>query len=60
MSSHGGGGDTAGSHLNWVLFILVALWLVWFFTGGPQRYESRNGPFIKPPTLNTNTVSGLK
>jgi hypothetical protein len=54
MSSHGHGGGDAWSHLKWLIFALIVLWFVWFFTGGPQRYESQSGKFIKPPApLNT-------
>ncbi len=45
--------------LKWVLFILVILWFVWFFTGGPQRYESKKGIYIKPADpVDTGEVYG--
>ena len=51
----------AGNDLKWLIFILIGLWLVWFFTGGPQRYESQQGPFIKPPApLDTGAIYGPK
>ena len=37
--------------LKWFLLALVMLWAVWFFTGGPQRFEMEEGPFLRPPTL---------
>ena len=57
-SSHGGGGD-AWSHLKWVIYILIGLWLVWFFTGGPQRYEQSQNqtPFIQPQTAPSTTIN---
>ncbi|MFA5934120.1 MAG: hypothetical protein WC795_02785 [Candidatus Paceibacterota bacterium] len=36
--------------LKWLIGILVILWFVWFFTGGPKRFEQNNKPFIKPPS----------
>jgi hypothetical protein len=32
--------------IKWFLIIFAILWVVWFFTGGPARFE--NKPFIKP------------
>ena len=37
--------------LRWLLLALACLWVVWFFTGGPARFESQAGPFLRPPTL---------
>ncbi len=36
----------------WFLGLIAALWLAWFFTGGPAKYEAkhRNDPFIEPST----------
>lgn len=35
--------------LKWFIGIMILLWLVWFFTGGPARYErEHSGPYIKP------------
>ncbi len=33
--------------LGWFLGILFILWILWFMTGGVQRYDS-NKPFVKP------------
>lgn len=35
--------------LKWLFWFFVILWFIWFFTGGPERYEARQGPFLKPP-----------
>lgn len=35
---------------KWLIIVFVGLWIVWFFTGGPERYTSRGGTFIKPVT----------
>ena len=37
----------AWDHLKGIIIILVILWFVWFFTGGPQR-AGNDKPFIKP------------
>ncbi|MEK7588662.1 MAG: hypothetical protein AAB438_02475 [Patescibacteria group bacterium] len=30
--------------------IVIAIWFLWFFTGGPQDFERQNpGPFLKAP-----------
>jgi hypothetical protein len=45
--------------LKWLLVILVLLWVIWFLTGGPSRFEK--GPFIKPPNpIDTGEVYGPK
>ncbi len=36
------------SDLKWLIAFLVVLWIVWFFTGGPDRYL-KSKPFLKPP-----------
>lgn len=50
--SHGGGSEGPGPLVYLILIILV-LWLVWFFTGGPtraQREKARENPFQKMDT----------
>ena len=37
----------AWEHLRGIIIILIVLWFVWFFTGGPQRLGN-DKPFIKP------------
>jgi len=37
--------------LKYMLLIFLGLWVIWFFTGGPSRYESHAGPLMKAPTL---------
>ncbi|MEI8269836.1 MAG: hypothetical protein WCG45_00545 [bacterium] len=39
----------AGEHLKGFIAILVVLWLVWFFLGGPSKSKDEK-PFINPPT----------
>ena len=51
----------AKNHLGWLVVILIILWFVWFFTGGPQKYESKAGPFLKPPApIDTGEIYGPK
>lgn len=41
------------------LVIMVALFGLWFYTGGPERHSARSGPFIKPPApLGTGETYG--
>lgn len=35
--------------VKWIAAIMILLWVVWFFTGGPARQSSQGGPYIKPP-----------
>ena len=37
----------AVKHLMELIFVLIILWIVWFFAGGPQR-AGNDKPFIKP------------
>ena len=37
----------AFQHLMEIIFVLVILWFIWFFTGGPGR-AGNDKPFIKP------------
>ncbi len=36
----------------WLILIIVGLWVLWYFTGGPQRVaqEQGQGPFLNPET----------
>lgn len=33
---------------RWVIIFFIILWIVWFFTGGPQRAENKYKPYIVP------------
>lgn len=35
-----------------VILALIGLWLLWFWFGGPERYEPNQGAFLKSPTVN--------
>ena len=41
--------DDAKKDLFWVVIILLALAVVWFYTGGPARPSATNSPFLKKP-----------
>lgn len=44
---------------GWFIWGLVGIAFIWFFTGGPQRQVSHEGPFLKPPSpLNTGEGYG--
>ena len=50
----------AVNELKGFILILIVLWLVWFFTGGPQR-AGNDKPFIKPAApIDTGEVYGPK
>lgn len=53
----------AWDHLKWLIFVLIGLWFIWFFTGGPQKVNQNdlNKPFIRPAApLDTGEVYGPK
>jgi len=35
--------------LKWAGIILVVLWMAWFVTGGPTKFEDNSKPFLNPP-----------
>ena len=36
--------------LVWLLIIVVGMWVLWYYTGGPQRAASeQQTPFVQPP-----------
>ena len=44
--------------LVWLIGILIGLWVLWYFTGGPERTRQNQGLFINPvvpTTLDGNT-----
>lgn len=57
MSDHGGGGGVNPIHdLLWFLGILVLMFLLWVFMGGPQKAKQKNESlFIHGPV---NSKSG--
>lgn len=45
--------------LKWLAIIVVIIWIVWVLTGGPSRYEAKNGYLLKPPSpLSTGQTYG--
>jgi len=49
----------AVNDLKWLIFIIIALWIVWFFTGGPKSEYASGGLFLKPPApLDTGETYG--
>ena len=52
---HGGGG---WGILWWFLAIIVGLWVLWYYTGRPQRaVQEGDDPYLKPPaTVGANPV----
>ena len=41
--------DDAKKDLYWVIFFLLILAVIWYFTGGPERPSSKSGPFLDKP-----------
>lgn len=39
------------THLKWFVGIVFLLFIVWVSTGGPERFISQSGPYLKPPTI---------
>jgi hypothetical protein len=35
--------------LKWILGVLVVLFFLWLLTGGYDRIENKDKPFIRPP-----------
>ncbi|MBI5138870.1 MAG: hypothetical protein HZA95_03680 [Candidatus Vogelbacteria bacterium] len=56
--------ESGGNPIWWFLGIMIALFLVWLFGGGPQRYEARHpelvpttyDPTFKGPTSTTDLI----
>ncbi len=34
--------------LIWFILILAGFWVLWYYSGGPERTDVNNGPFIDP------------
>jgi len=34
--------------LGWLIVVIILIWFVWLFTGGPEHKEYTENPFIKP------------
>jgi thiol:disulfide interchange protein len=46
----------AKNELIGFVLILVALWIIWFFTGGPER--SKNEGLYTAPATNVGNIPG--
>ena len=47
---HGGGGADWGP-LRDIGLVIVGVWIIWYFTGGPQRAAQQGDmPFLNAPT----------
>lgn len=45
--------------VKWLAVVMVAIWVVWYLTGGPARYERESGILLKPPSpLSTGQTYG--
>ena len=34
--------------LVWFVLILAGFWILWYYSGGPQRADVNQGPFLNP------------
>jgi hypothetical protein len=58
MSGHGEGGGGIGKVIFTVILFIVALFIIWYYTGGPERANTAN-PFMKPlPPIDTGETYG--
>lgn len=46
----------SGNALLFFILIIAGLWVLWYFTGGPQRSSTNGGAFIDPNTGNTYNI----
>ncbi|MCX6731523.1 MAG: hypothetical protein NTX55_00860 [Candidatus Parcubacteria bacterium] len=44
--------EDAKKDLYWAIFFLIILAIVWYYTGGPQRFSSKSGIFLFKPQEN--------
>ena len=56
--SHGGGGPSA---LGWLVIIIAGFFVLWYFSGGPQRAQvDGNDPFMNPlPPVGSGSTYGV-
>lgn len=48
---HGGGGGASWMPLLEIVGVIVLIWVLWFFTGGPQRAAQQGDmPFMNIPS----------
>lgn len=46
----------AWNDLKWFVGVLIFLFFVWMMTGGPERFISRSGPYLEPPTIEDDAL----
>ena len=40
-----------GDALVWFIVIVAGLWVLWYFTGGPERAQNQSGAFLDPAPI---------
>ncbi len=40
-----------GDVLVWFIVIVAGLWVLWYFTGGPDRAQTQTGAFLDPTAI---------
>ncbi len=48
MSGHGHGGGGLTGPIMGVIFVIAVLFVLWYYTGGPERAQNAQ-PFMKAP-----------
>ena len=41
--------NTCMGELKWFLLFLIALWVMWVVSGGAERLENKDKPFLEQP-----------
>ena len=40
-----------GGTLTWFIIIVAGVWVLWYFSGGPQRAQNQTGAFLDPAPI---------
>ncbi len=56
--AHGGHGGSNWKPLRDILLVIIGIWILWYFTGGPER-AAQNGdnPYMEKPSSVVNGPS---
>ena len=55
MSGGHGGGGANWKPLLEIIAVILGIWILWFFTGGPERAAQQGDmPFLNPPNPVSN------
>lgn len=57
--SHGGGESSGLGPVAYLILIVLGLWLIWFFTGGPTRAQIEKAKENPLKKMNTEVFDGM-